>query len=146
MNYTLQEGTFSLFPAAWQDTTLNILRDDASGLSLVVSRSPIPDGSNAEKEFHRQWDTLRPQMGDITQSDFIPVNVGPARALPAVEVESAFERRGQHLWQKQLAVQAPGKPVLLLFTLSALRPFNDDDAVHWENLKSSLALNNHQDD
>ncbi|MFE8117171.1 hypothetical protein [Brenneria goodwinii] len=43
-------------------------------------------------------------------------------------------------------VQAPGKPVLLLFTFSALRPFNDDDAVHWENLKSSLALNNHQDD
>ncbi|MCL2897399.1 DcrB-related protein [Brenneria tiliae] len=146
MKYTLQEGTFSLFPAAWQDTTLNILRDDASGLSVVVSRGPIPDGSDLERELHRQWDTLRPQMGDITQSKFIRVNVGPKQAIPAVEVESAFERSGQRLWQKQLAVQTPGKPVLLLFTLSALRPFSEDDAQRWENLKSSLALNEHQDD
>ncbi|QTF09855.1 hypothetical protein HC231_19440 [Brenneria izadpanahii] len=42
--------------------------------------------------------------------------------------------------------RVPGKPVLLLFTFSALRPFNDDDAVRWENFKSSLALNDHQDD
>ncbi|PWC09425.1 DcrB-related protein [Brenneria corticis] len=146
MKYTLQEGTFSLFPAAWQDTTLNILRDDASGLSVVVSRGPIPDGSDLERELLRQWDTLRPQMGDITQSDFIRVNVGPERAIPAVEVETAFERSGQRLWQKQLAVQTSGKRVLLLFTLSALRPFNEDDAQRWENLKSSLALNKHQDD
>lgn len=145
MKYTLQEGTFSLFPAAWQDNTMNILRDDASGLSLVISRGQVPDGSDVEQEFHRQWDLLRAQMGDITQSEFTRVLIGSARNIRALEVESAFERNGQRLWQKQLAVQTPGKPVLLLFTLSALRPFNEDDAQRWEHLKSSLILTEHQD-
>lgn len=56
MKYTLQEGSFTLFPAAWQDNSMNIIRDDESGLSVVVSRGVIPDGSNYEQEFHRQWD------------------------------------------------------------------------------------------
>jgi len=54
MKYTLQEGSFSLFPAAWQDNSMNIIRDDESGLSVVVSRGVIPDGSDYEQEFHRQ--------------------------------------------------------------------------------------------
>ena len=106
MKYTLQEGSFSLFPAGWQDASMNILRDEQSGLSVVVSRGIIPDGSNAEQEFHRQWEMLRTQMGEISQSAFTPVMAGPQRDLPGTEVETAFERNGQRLWQKQLAVQA----------------------------------------
>ncbi len=44
---------------------MNIFGDDASGLALVVSRGVIPEDSDAEKEFQRQWDTLRSQMGHI---------------------------------------------------------------------------------
>ena len=65
MNYQFNEGAFALFPAAWQDTTMNILRDEASGLAFVVSRGVIPEGSDVETEFQRQWDTLRSQMGAI---------------------------------------------------------------------------------
>jgi len=78
MKYTLQEGSFTLFPAAWQDNSMNIIRDDESGLSVVVSRGVIPDGSDYEQEFHRQWDVLRPQMGEIAQSEFQHVKAGPA--------------------------------------------------------------------
>ncbi|ELP25382.1 hypothetical protein F385_1580 [Pantoea agglomerans 299R] len=49
MNYKFNEGAFSLFPAAWQDTTMNILRDEASGLAGVVSRGVIAEDSDAEK-------------------------------------------------------------------------------------------------
>ena len=56
---------------------MNIIRDDESGLSVVVSRGVIPDGSDYEQEFHRQWDVLRPQMGEIAQSEFRNVNAGP---------------------------------------------------------------------
>ena len=145
MEYTLQEGSFSLFPAGWQDASMNILRDEQSGLSVVVSRGIIPDGSNAEQEFHRQWEMLRAHMGEISQSAFSPVMAGPQRDLPGTEVETAFERNGQRLWQKQLAVQVQDKPVLLLFTLSALRPFTEEDAARWEAIKQSLTLNNHRE-
>ena len=141
MKYTFQEGALSLFPAAWQDTSVTFLRDEESGLSVVVSRSDIPEGSNAEKEFHRQWDVLRTQMGEINQSDFQCVTAGADDTIPAIEVDTTFERNGQRIWQRQLAVQVPDKPMLLIFTLSALRPFTDEDGERWNALKRTLTLN-----
>lgn len=142
MKYTLQEGTFSLFPAAWQDTSMTILRDDESGLSVVISRGTIPEGSNAEKEFQRQWDVLRTQIGEMTQSDFQRLTAGAGGNIPATEVETTFERNGQRMWQRQLAVEVPDKPVLMIFTLSALRPFTDEDGECWNTLKQTLTLHN----
>ncbi|MGD8108844.1 DcrB-related protein [Pantoea sp. FN0302] len=141
MKYSLQEASFSLFPTAWQDATINILRDEESGLSLVISRGPIPDESDFEQEFHRQWETLRTQMGDVQQSAFERVSVGPENNIRAVEVETAFTRNGQQLWQKQLAVQVSGQPVMLIFTLSAQRPFSEEDTPRWNAIKQSLTLN-----
>ncbi|WP_024558562.1 DcrB-related protein [Franconibacter pulveris 1160] len=139
MKYTLQEGSFSLFPAAWQDTSMTMLRDDESGLSLIVSRGAIPDDSDFEKEFQRQWEVLRAQMGEIQQSEFARILVGQP-SHRAVEVETAFVRQGQQIWQKQFAVPAPDAPRLLIFTLSALRPFTDEDAERWNTIKQSLTL------
>lgn len=140
MKYTLQEGSFSLFSAPWQDSTMNILRDEESGLSLVITRGVIPENSDVELEFHRQWELLRPQMGDIKQSEFTRVLVGADQSLKAVEVDTAFERNGQNLWQRQLAVQVPEKPQLLLFTLSAQRPFSEEDDSRWSAFKHTLVL------
>ncbi len=46
---------------------------------------------------------VRPQMGKIKQSGFTRVLVGADLGLKAIEVETAFERNGQSLWQRQLA-------------------------------------------
>jgi hypothetical protein len=72
------------------------------------------------------------------------VAAGVDGKINAVEVETAFERNGQRLWQKQLAVQTPDKPVLMIFTLSALRPFTDEDGERWNTLKQTLTLNNNR--
>jgi hypothetical protein len=120
---------------------MTVLCDDESGLSVVVSRGTIPEGSDAEKEFHRQWDVLRTQMKEITQSDFQRVTAGADSNISATEVETTFERSGQRLWQRQFAVQVPDKPVLMIFTLSALRPFTDEDGERWDALKQTLTLN-----
>jgi hypothetical protein len=144
MKYYLQEGSFQLFPAQWQDTSMTILRDDESGLSVVVSRGAIPQDSSAEQEFHRQWDVLRTQMGDVRQSEFARVLVGPQRNIRAIEVETAFLRGEHHIWQKQLAVQVPDQPVLLVFTLSALREFAERDTERWNAIKQTLTLNDNR--
>ncbi|ASN14770.1 hypothetical protein B7764_06060 [Pantoea ananatis] len=142
MNYQFNEGAFALFPAAWQDTTMNILRDDASGLALVVSRGVIPEDSDAEKEFQRQWDTLRSQMGHIQQTEFVRVTAGADNALRALEVETAFDRNGQAVWQRQLATRVPDSNILMIFTLSAMRAFSEEDGQRWNAFKQSLSLNN----
>jgi hypothetical protein len=41
-------------------------------------------------------------------------------------------------------VQTPGKPVLMIFTLSALRAFTEEDEVRWSALKQSLTLNDNR--
>ncbi|KDE35747.1 hypothetical protein AW40_13785 [Kosakonia radicincitans UMEnt01/12] len=140
MQYTLPEGSFSLFPASWQDTSMTMLRDEENGLSLIVSRGAIPDGSDFEQEFYRQWDVLRTQMGDIAQSEFSRILIGTEQKTRAVEVETVFTRNGQQIWQKQFAVAAPGGAVVMIFTLSALRAFNDEDAERWNAIKQSLTL------
>lgn len=144
MKYTLQEGSFTLFPAAWQDATMNILRDEESGLSLVISRGAIPENSDFEQEFHRQWEMLRTQMGEVRQSEFERVSAGPENNIRAVEVETSFSRNGQPLWQKQLAVQVPDKPVLMIFTLSAQHAFTEEESLRWNAIKQSLTLNDNR--
>lgn len=140
MQYHLNEGSFSLHTSDWLDNSMNVLRDDASGISVIVSRGPIPDGSDFEKEFHRQWDSMRVQMPHLQQTEFKRVSVGVQQQTRAVEVTSQFERNAQTLYQHQLAVQVPEKSTLMVFTFSALRPFTDEDAVRWDALKNTLTL------
>lgn len=140
MQYHLNEGSFSLPASDWLDNSMNVLRDDANGISVIVSRGPVPDGSDFEKEFHRQWDSMREQMTHLQQSEFLRVSVGAGQQTRAVEVTSQFERNGQALYQHQLAVQVPQKNTLMVFTFSALRPFTDEDAIRWDALKNTLAL------
>jgi len=140
MQYHLNEGSFSLTGDDWLDNSMNVLRDDASGVTVVVSRGTIPEGSDFEQEFHRQWDSMRSQMPQLQQSEFQRVSVGQRQHIRGVQVTSQFERNGQTLYQHQLAVQAEEKPVLIVFTYSSLRSFNEGDKARWEVLKNTLSL------
>lgn len=140
MNYTFNEGQIALFPGQWVDASTHILRDTDSGLSVVITRGPVPEDSDFEKEFHRQWDGMRPQMTSLQQGEFTRVSVGPDNLTRGVEVESHFARNGVDLWQKQLAVPVTDKPQMLLFTFSALRPFSEQDEQHWSQLKASITF------
>lgn len=143
MKYTLREGSFSLFPAAWQDNNMNIIRDDESGLSVVVSRGVIPDGSDYEKEFHRQWELLRPQMGEIAQSAFRGVKVGPDGKINALEVETTLTVTDSAFGKTTGRTNA-GQAGVDDFTLSALRAFTAEDEGRWSALKQSLTLNDNR--
>ena len=145
MQYHLNEGSFSLTGNDWLDNSMNVLRDDANGITVIVSRGPIPEDSDFEQEFHRQWDSMRSQMTKLQQSEFTRVSVGARQHIRGVEVSSQFERNDQTLYQHQLAVQAEGKAVLMVFTYSALRQFNEDDQTRWDALKSTLNLQPGQD-
>jgi hypothetical protein len=140
MQYHLNEGSFSLAGDDWLDSSMNVLRNDANGITVVVSRGTIPEGSDFETEFHRQWDSMRPQMSQLQQSDFKRVSVGKRQHIRGVQVSSQFERNGQTLYQHQLAVQAEEKPTLIVFTYSALRSFNEQDEARWEALKNTISL------
>ncbi|WP_067710485.1 MULTISPECIES: DcrB-related protein [unclassified Erwinia] len=140
MQYHLNEGSFSLHASDWLDNSMNVLRDEANGISVIVSRGPVPDESDFEREFHQQWDRMRAQMTSLVQSDFRRVSVGSEGNIRGVEVTSHFERNGQQLYQHQLALQAKNNNTLMVFTYSALRPFTAEDDIRWNTLKNTLSL------
>jgi hypothetical protein len=55
MDYLFQEGHFTLPAIAWQDCTVNILKNPQTGASLVITRGIIPQGATLEDEFEKQW-------------------------------------------------------------------------------------------
>ena len=122
---------------------MNIIRDDESGLSVVVSRGVIPDGSDYEQEFHRQWDVLRPQMGEIAQSEFRSVKAGPDGKINGLEVETTLTVTGSACGKTAGRADA-GQTGIDDFTLSALRAFTEEDEVRWSALKQSLTLNDNR--
>lgn len=54
MDYLFQEGYFTLPAIAWQDCTVNILKNPQTGASLVITRGIIPQGATLEDEFEKQ--------------------------------------------------------------------------------------------
>lgn len=68
MDYLFQEGHFTLPAIAWQDCTVNILKNPQTGASLVITRGIIPQGATLEDEFEKQWQALLPQISDLQQS------------------------------------------------------------------------------
>ncbi len=68
MDYLFQEGYFTLPAIAWQDCTVNILKNPQTGASLVITRGIIPQGATLEDEFEKQWQALLPQISDLQQS------------------------------------------------------------------------------
>jgi hypothetical protein len=69
------------------------------------------------------------------------VAAGTGSKLQAIEVETAFDRNGQSLWQRQLALKVPESSMMMIFTLSAMRPFSEEDGLRWNAFKQSLTLN-----
>lgn len=140
MQYHTHEGSFTLPAGDWLDNSMNILRDDAQGVSVVISRGPIPAGGDFEQEFHKQWDAMRPQMTNLRQTPFTRVSAGPLQDIRAVEVSSRFEQNGRLLCQLQLALKAPESATLVVLTYSTLREQTAQDAERWEAIKASLIL------
>lgn len=141
MDYLFQEGHFTLPAIAWQDCTVNILKNPQTGASLVITRGIIPQGATLEDEFEKQWQALLPQISDLQQSPRRRISAGPQGHLKAIEVTSRFIRAGHHHHQHQLAVQPDESQTLLIVTYAAMRPFTPEDDAHWQQVKASLVLN-----
>jgi len=142
MNYNLQEGSFTLPPLAWQDFSMNVLRDDSRGISLVVSRGAVPAGSDYEQAFRQQWAALQLQSTTLEPGPFNHIQFGVDKAIPGIEVFCKFAHNEQKVSQYQLAMAVPGASALIILTYSTLQAFSDEDTQRWQAIKDSFNLNN----
>ncbi|NIE75306.1 DUF1795 domain-containing protein [Pantoea sp. Ap-967] len=141
MSYRLNEFRISLPDAAVHDTSINILRFEALGTSLIVSRSLLAEGETLQSSFDSQLQRLQQQVKDLRMQPAQQVQVG-AQSIAAIELSSQFSKGTEKVHQYQLALVLPGTRRMFALSYVKAQPLGQAEAAHWAALKQSLDFDN----
>lgn len=142
MNYRLNEFRFDLPTDQVRDTSINILRFETLGTSLVVSRSLLNEGETLQSNFDEQIQRLRQQVLDLRLHTPQPVTLGADGQLEGIELQSQFTKGKEKVYQYQLALLLPGSRKMLALSYVKPQPLGEEEAAHWAALKQSLDFDN----
>ncbi|OCT22437.1 DcrB-related protein [Pseudomonas putida] len=142
MNYRLNEFRFDLPTDQVRDTSINILRFETLGTSLVVSRSLLNEGETLQSNFDDQIQRLRQQVLDLRLHTPQPVKLGADGQLEGIELQSQFTKGKEKVYQYQLALLLPGSRKMLALSYVKPQPLGEEEAAHWAALKQSLDFDN----
>lgn len=138
MTYRLNEFQFDLPDQSVQDTSINILRFDALGTSLIVSRSLLGEGETLQSNFEGQLERLKKQVKDLRFQPPQAVRLGAAQAIDGIELSSQFSKRTEMVYQYQLALVLPGTRKMFALSYVKPQPLGDAEAAHWAQIKHTL--------
>ncbi|CAG8865802.1 hypothetical protein PS627_01721 [Pseudomonas fluorescens] len=141
MSYRFNEFRIALPDAAVQDSSINILRFETLGTSLIVSRSLLAEGETLQSNFDSQLQRLQQQVKDLRMQPAQSVRVG-ARAIDAIELTSQFSKGTEKVYQYQLALVLPGTRRMFALSYVKPQPLEQIEAAHWAALKQSLDFDN----
>lgn len=142
MNYRLNEFRFDLPTDQVRDTSINILRFETLGTSLVVSRSLLNEGETLQSNFDDQIQRLRQQVLDLRLQPPRQVKLGADGKLEGIELQSQFTKGKEKVYQYQLALLLPGSRKMLALSYVKPQPLGEEEAAHWAALKQSLDFDN----
>ncbi|MHC6223439.1 DcrB-related protein [Pseudomonas sp. X10] len=142
MSYRLNEFQFNLPDAKVQDTTINILRFEALGTSLIVSRSLLAEDETLQSNFDSQLQRLQQQVKDLRFQPAKTVRLGTAQDIDAIELRSQFSKGQEKVYQYQLALLLPGTRKMFALSYVKPQPLGAAEAAHWAALKQSLNFDN----
>lgn len=139
MSYQINEGSLSLPGDAYFDGTINILRFEKLGTSLVVTRGKLQEGETLEKNFDNQIRKLEAQMKEVRFQRRSNVNVGKNSDTPAIEVRSQYKDGNHRVYQFQLVWAMPGEQVMALSYVKP-SPLGELESQHWEEIKAGIDI------
>lgn len=142
MSYRLNEFRLALPDADVRDTSINILRFEALGTSLIVSRSLLAEGETLQSNFDGQLQRLQQQVKDLQFQPAQTLRVGTSQDIDAIELSSQFSKGQEKVFQYQLALVLPGTRKMLALSYVKPTPLGAAEAAHWARLKQSLEFDN----
>ncbi|HEK1766777.1 DUF1795 domain-containing protein [Pseudomonas putida] len=142
MSYRLNEFRLALPDADVRDTSINILRFEALGTSLIVSRSLLAEGETLQSNFDGQLQRLQQQVKDLQFQPAQALRVGTAQDIDAIELSSQFSKGQEKVYQYQLALVLPGTRKMFALSYVKPTPLGAAEAAHWARLKQSLEFDN----
>lgn len=142
MTYRLNEFRLALPDTDVRDTSINILRFERLGTSLIVSRSALADDETLQSNFDGQLQRLQQQVKDLQFQPAHPVKVGAAKDIEAIELSSQFSKGQEMVYQYQLALVLPGTRKMFALSYVKPSPLGEAEASHWAAIKQSLDFDN----
>ncbi|WP_054891221.1 DcrB-related protein [Pseudomonas parafulva] len=142
MSYRLNEFRLVLPDADVRDTSINILRFEALGTSLIVSRSLLAEGETLQSNFDGQLQRLQQQVKDLQFQPAQALRVGTSQDIDAIELSSQFSKGQEKVYQYQLALVLPGTRKMFALSYVKPTPLGAAEAAHWARLKQSLEFDN----
>ncbi|WP_460417433.1 DcrB-related protein [Pseudomonas sp. microsymbiont 2] len=142
MSYRLNEFRFALPDTQVRDTSINILRFEALGTSLIVSRSLLEEGETLQSNFDGQLQRLQQQVKDLQFQPARATQVGAAQPIEAIELSSQFSKGQEKVYQYQLALVLPGTRKMFALSYVKPTPLGDAEATHWAAIKQSIDFDN----
>ncbi|QXH37041.1 DcrB-related protein [Pseudomonas muyukensis] len=138
--YLTQDLVLDLGDETPEDTSMNMLAFRERGTSLVIARSPLPEGQTLESLYLQQLAQLRERLAAVI-SEPQPVSAGVARDIHGLETSLQFKRGDVVSYQRQLAYAPAGQARFVAVSYSKQTPLEPADLVHWETIKAGLRLN-----
>lgn len=140
MIYRVNEFHLALPDADVRDNSINILRFEALGTSLVISRSLLADGETLQSNFDSQLQRLQQQVQDLRFQTPQSVRLGAAQDIDGIELSSQFSKGQEKVFQYQLALVLPGTRKMFALSYVKAQPMGEAEAGHWAAIKQSLAF------
>ncbi|WP_158782445.1 DcrB-related protein [Pantoea sp. BAV 3049] len=139
-HYTFNEGKIIL-PENYIDRTVHALIDDISNKpGINISRDKLSDNQTLDDYLDEQYQQLIAKMVGWEQEPRKQIFLGEDR-IPGQEITFSFLRQPEHrLWQKQ-AVFVIGDKDVLVFSLSKVSAFDENDQSLLDGMLQSFIPN-----
>ena len=139
MNYLLNEGAVALPSDSFFDGSINIIRFDKLGTSLIITRGKLQEGETFEEHFEGQFRKLESQMKEVRTQGRANVQIGKKSDIQAIEVRTQYKDGKNRVYQCQLVWEMPGELVMAMSYVKT-SPLGEAEAQHWEMIKAGIDL------
>lgn len=130
--FTLSEGVLAL-PGASQDHSINVLKFQQQGATLVITRAWDVKPGEEENYLDQQLAKVKRSMKKVVLGDIADSTIG---GLPAREVSLRFENQHVTVYEKLAITRMDDH--LMAFTLSRVAPFDADAEAFWAAIKNGV--------
>ncbi|EPD6619732.1 DcrB-related protein [Salmonella enterica subsp. enterica] len=125
MQFTFNEGRIRL-PSQWQDQSMQVLlATDNSGINLVISREPVPQGTLTPELYQDTLALYQGKLDGYTEHACREITLADAPAWLLDYSWNGPEDEGNQGRIDQIAVFQRRGDTLLTFTFSASVPLNN---------------------
>lgn len=142
MLYITNETQFNIPSTNLKDVTLNILKFQDLGTTLVISRSELSNEETLESSLDEQLKRLENYVKGLKFQAKNKINFGKNQDIEAYELRNQFIKGTEKVFQYQLVCIIPGTRTMLAMSYVKNTDLEQAEMAHWQTIKQSFEFKN----